>query len=88
MIDTAWLNSMYASFRVVEPSAALAKHMQDSSSSHVGVAIWTTTPWTMPANLAVAVNEKLEYSLVKHAVLGDRQVLHTYSYMNDSVMRC
>ncbi len=26
---------------------------------------WTTTPWTLPANTAVAVNEQLEYSLVK-----------------------
>lgn len=27
--------------------------------------IWTTTPWTLPANIAVAVNEKMEYSLVE-----------------------
>jgi len=26
---------------------------------------WTTTPWTLPANLAVAVNEQIEYSLVE-----------------------
>jgi isoleucyl-tRNA synthetase len=26
--------------------------------------IWTTTPWTLPANLAIAVNEKFEYALV------------------------
>jgi isoleucyl-tRNA synthetase len=26
--------------------------------------IWTTTPWTLPANLAIAVNEKYEYALV------------------------
>jgi isoleucyl-tRNA synthetase len=25
------------------------------------VVIWTTTPWTLPANLAVAYNEKLQY---------------------------
>ena len=31
-------------------------------------AIWTTTPWTIPANLAVAVNEKLEYALVRAEV--------------------
>ena len=28
-------------------------------------AIWTTTPWTIPANLAVAVNAALEYSVVE-----------------------
>ncbi|QOJ01358.1 MAG: isoleucine--tRNA ligase [Phycisphaeraceae bacterium] len=26
--------------------------------------IWTTTPWTLPANLAVAVNPKIEYACV------------------------
>lgn len=27
--------------------------------------IWTTTPWTLPANIAVAVNAKMEYALVE-----------------------
>jgi isoleucyl-tRNA synthetase len=27
--------------------------------------IWTTTPWTLPANLAIAVNRRYEYSLVR-----------------------
>jgi len=27
--------------------------------------IWTTTPWTIPANIAVAVDAKLEYALVE-----------------------
>lgn len=31
--------------------------------------IWTTTPWTLPSNLALAVGEELEYSLIKS---GDR----------------
>lgn len=28
---------------------------------------WTTTPWTLPANVAIAVNPEVEYSLVEHA---------------------
>lgn len=27
--------------------------------------VWTTTPWTIPANIAVAVDEKIEYAQVK-----------------------
>lgn len=27
---------------------------------------WTTTPWTLPANVALAVNPKLEYALVEY----------------------
>ena len=29
------------------------------------ILIWTTTPWTLPANLAVAYNSQLQYSLVQ-----------------------
>src|ERR1700733_4970060 len=29
------------------------------------ILIWTTTPWTLPANLAVAYNEKLQYVTAK-----------------------
>ncbi len=28
--------------------------------------IWTTTPWTLPSNLAVAVNAELDYVIVEH----------------------
>ena len=34
--------------------------------------MWTTTPWTIPANLAVAVNAKLEYAVVRH---GDMKLV-------------
>src|SRR5690606_7582790 len=30
----------------------------------VSIVIWTTTPWTLPANEAVSVHPTLEYSLV------------------------
>ncbi len=29
------------------------------------IVIWTTTPWTLPANLALAMGERLEYAAVK-----------------------
>ncbi len=32
--------------------------------------VWTTTPWTLPANVAVAVNSKLEYTKYKIAKEG------------------
>jgi isoleucyl-tRNA synthetase len=31
----------------------------------VSVAVWTTTPWTLPADVAVAVHPELDYLLVK-----------------------
>ena len=30
-------------------------------SKALQIAIWTTTPWTIPANLAISVNEQLDY---------------------------
>ena len=36
------------------------------------VVIWTTTPWTLPANLAVAYNSTFSYSLV---VVGEEQYI-------------
>lgn len=35
----------------------------DIGSRSAAVVIWTTTPWTLPANQAVALNEALEYGL-------------------------
>jgi isoleucyl-tRNA synthetase len=56
--------SMYAAFPMVSlvdtAKSALGEYLPD-----LGVAIWTTTPWTIPANLAVAVNADLDYSLVE-----------------------
>jgi|GEM_PF-33132 len=34
---------------------------ENELSQTLQVAIWTTTPWTIPANLAVSVNEQLDY---------------------------
>jgi isoleucyl-tRNA synthetase len=30
--------------------------------------VWTTTPWTLPANIAVAVDEKIDYALVQENI--------------------
>ena len=36
-----------------------------SDADAISCVIWTTTPWTLPANRAVAIHPALEYSLVK-----------------------
>jgi len=35
------------------------------ADADVSVLIWTTTPWTIPANLAVALGSRLEYAAVR-----------------------
>ncbi|WP_290648246.1 isoleucine--tRNA ligase [Aquisalimonas sp.] len=39
------------------------------------VPIWTTTPWTLPANRAVALHPKLQYRLLLVEDAGEREVL-------------
>ncbi len=56
--------SIYAAFPMVQPSAAAAATLTPFLPK-LGVAIWTTTPWTIPANLAVAVNGELTYAVVE-----------------------
>ena len=55
----------------------------DPALSGASVLIWTTTPWTMPANRAVAYGEDVDYLVIEvtgvadgsHAVLGEKLVL-------------
>ena len=37
----------------------------DRAPPPVSIAIWTTTPWTLPANRAVAVHPQFEYALIE-----------------------
>lgn len=37
-----------------------------ATSGDVNYLIWTTTPWTLPANLAIAVHPDVEYAYVKY----------------------
>ena len=60
--------SIYVGFPIQEPSPALAEYAKDKEN--IRVAIWTTTPWTMPANMAVAVNADLTYAIVHHPTTG------------------
>ena len=49
--------TIYLAFQVADGKGVL-----DSDDYYV---IWTTTPWTIPSNEAVCLNERLEYSEVK-----------------------
>ncbi len=54
-------------FEVIDPAAFLARFNRKYVPFHpVSVVIWTTTPWTLPANQAVALNTNIEYALVEY----------------------
>ena len=56
--------SIYTAFPVTNASQEITGILKDFLSD-LGVVIWTTTPWTIPANLAVAVNPVIKYSVVE-----------------------
>jgi isoleucyl-tRNA synthetase len=56
--------SLYAAFKMTKPAPAV-KEVLEPFLPNLGVAIWTTTPWTLPGNLAVAVNPELNYAVVQ-----------------------
>lgn len=56
--------SIYAAFPMTALSEAV-KPVLGEFLPQLGVAIWTTTPWTIPGNLAVALNPSLNYAVVE-----------------------
>ncbi|WP_295542885.1 isoleucine--tRNA ligase [uncultured Thiohalocapsa sp.] len=55
-------------FQVLDEEALFARcHSVPDGQGEgpLSVVIWTTTPWTLPANQAVALNPELEYALVQ-----------------------
>lgn len=55
-------------FRVIDENDFLSRFDISSLSSpkqRLAIPIWTTTPWTLPANQAVALNPHLQYVLVE-----------------------
>ncbi len=63
--------SIYLRFKLVNPTENVFGKLDFSKP--VSLAVWTTTPWTIPANQAAAVSNTEEY-----AVLQDNQTAEYY----------
>jgi len=53
--------SIYVKFKMI---SEIADHFQNLRGKPVYVIIWTTTPWTIPANLAIALHPDFTYVAV------------------------
>ena len=63
-------------YDALDPKALAAKFgVADIGDAIVAVPIWTTTPWTLPASLAVTVGAELDYVLVEGPPSGGRRRL-------------
>ena len=58
-----------------EPRALAAKFGADAGDAIVAVPIWTTTPWTLPASLAVTLGAEIDYVLVEGPDREGKRVL-------------
>ncbi|MDE9538307.1 isoleucine--tRNA ligase [Xenorhabdus bovienii] len=52
-------------FKAVDADEVYAKFDIQSPDLPVSLVIWTTTPWTLPANRAISLNAEITYQLVK-----------------------
>src|SRR5690606_2871326 len=59
--------SIYVRFPLAEDPKGIFEGLEDPYTI-----IWTTTPWTIPANLAVAFHPELTYDIVR---VGDNHYL-------------
>lgn len=50
-------------------------HRKDSDPGDLNILVWTTTPWTLPSNLALAVGPDIDYTILhkdgEYLVMGD-----------------
>ncbi|MCJ2519408.1 MAG: isoleucine--tRNA ligase [Candidatus Thermoplasmatota archaeon] len=67
-----------------DPSIYVRFPLMDGSGS---LLIWTTTPWTLPANLAVAVNPSYTYAWVRYKAVGGEESVWVVEQSVDSVMK-
>ncbi|TKI08714.1 isoleucine--tRNA ligase [Martelella alba] len=61
--------SIDVAFRAVDTEAVAAKFGVAGLNGPVSLVIWTTTPWTLPANRAIALHPDYDYQL---AAVGDQ----------------
>src|SRR5215468_7974 len=55
--------SIYVEFPLAESSTAdLGQRIPQLADKSVSVLIWTTTPWTIPSNLAIAFHPEFDYT--------------------------
>ncbi|MBP2644153.1 MAG: Isoleucyl-tRNA synthetase [Firmicutes bacterium] len=73
-------HSIYVKFPLADAKGNLPQGVDASS---VYAVIWTTTPWTLPANVAICINPELEYSWVQ--VNGEVYLMATE--LIDTVMK-
>ena len=77
-------DSIYVRFKLTDdPNGVLAKH--NIPLEKAWIVIWTTTTWTLPANVATCLNPNLEYAFVK---IGDAYHIMARELVESTMKGC
>ncbi len=77
-------DSIYVRFKLTDdPNGVLAKY--GIPLDKAWIVIWTTTTWTLPANVATCLNPNLEYAFVK---IGDEYPLMAAGLVESTMKAC
>ena len=74
-------------FKAVDQNAFAANFKAAGGSlgsGEISVVIWTTTPWTLPANQGVAFNPEFDYVMLQH---GDERLVLADGMVEDAMQR-
>jgi isoleucyl-tRNA synthetase len=74
--------SIYVAFPLTSDPAALDRSL---AGLDVSAVIWTTTPWTLPANLAIVVHPTEEYVVFRS---GGRAFITAAKLMDETARKC
>ncbi len=76
-------NTIYVAFKVKETNKDFLKN--------TSIVIWTTTPWTIPANKALAFNNSIDYSVLEIEDLEyfkDKKIVVAKNLINSIIKEC
>ena len=82
--ETALADAEVEYWDETDPSIYVKFPLKDDNTF---IVIWTTTPWTLPANMAVAVHPSLEYALIKAMKDGKIEYLIMGKELAEEVLR-
>lgn len=78
-------------FKVIDQASFMAAchHVPDhNGEGELSVVIWTTTPWTLPANQGVALNPELDYAVVQYEKDGNKErLVLAEALLKDAMLR-
>ena len=82
--------SIYVKFKLLNPEKVLKNLLQPTTYNLLPTTsflIWTTTPWTLVSNVAIAAHPELKYSVIelRHQA-EDKEILILATSLVDSVM--